>query len=191
MENKITKKYPNKKIKYLGFFIAFFGIVFWLISPEEDLVKPYSTVVEDKNGELILPLSDELLKEVGWKEGDTLDWEDNKDGTFSITKKEVTEKQWVLVECVSTFRQRYMVEVPVGTDDRGKDKTLWALDTVTMEEAKEFSQEYLGEQIVSHRVLTYDEAIALSDTDNDYTTAWDNDTKVKTFFTTLADQEHE
>ena len=53
MENKITKKYPNKKIKYLGFFIAFFGVVFWLISPEEDLVKPYSTVVEDKNGELL------------------------------------------------------------------------------------------------------------------------------------------
>ena len=101
------------------------------------------------------------------------------------------ETQWVLVDCVSTFRNRYMVEVPKGTDNYGKDKSLWALDTVTMEEAKEFSQEYLGEQIVSHRVLTYDEAIALSDTDNDYTTAWDNDTKVKTFFTTLADQEHE
>jgi hypothetical protein len=79
--------------------------------------------------------------------------------------------------------------VPVGTDDYGKDKSLWALDTVTMEEAKEFSQEYLGEQIVSHRVLTYDEAIALSDKDNDYTIAWDNDIKVKNFFTTLADQE--
>ena len=53
------------------------------------------------------------------------------------------ETQLVLVECVSTFRQRYMVEVPVGTDDYGNDKTLWALDTVTMQEAKEFSQEYL------------------------------------------------
>jgi len=53
LENKITKKYPNKKIKYLGFFIAFLGFVFWLISPEGDLVKPYSTVVEDKNGELL------------------------------------------------------------------------------------------------------------------------------------------
>ena len=53
MENKITKKYPNKKIKYLGFFIAFLGVVFWLILPEGDLVKPYSTVVEDKNGELL------------------------------------------------------------------------------------------------------------------------------------------
>ena len=99
------------------------------------------------------------------------------------------ETQWVLVDCVSTFRNRYMVEVPVGVDNYGKDKTLWALDTVTMEEAKEFSQEYLGEQIVSHRVVTYDEALALSDKENDYTVLWDNDTKVKTFFTTLAEQE--
>ena len=98
------------------------------------------------------------------------------------------ETQLVLVECVSTFRQRYMVEVPVGTDDYGNEKTLWALDTVTMQEAKEFSQEYLGEQIVSHRVVTYDEALSLCDKDNDYTVSWDADTKVKNFFTTLIDQ---
>ena len=99
------------------------------------------------------------------------------------------ETQLVLVECVSTFRQRYMVEVPVGTDDYGNDKTLWALDTVTMQEAKEFSQEFLGEQFVSHRVVTYDEALSLCDKDNDYTVSWDTETKVKNFFTTVADQE--
>ena len=99
------------------------------------------------------------------------------------------ETQLVLVECVSTFRQRYMVEVPVGTDDYGNDKTLWALDTVTMQEAKEFSQEYLGEQIVSHRVVTYDEALSLCNKDNDYVASWDTETKVKNFFTTVADQE--
>ena len=139
-------------------------------------------------GDYILEFPPDMLEQTGWVEGDSLIWKDNGDGSFMLTKKET---QWVLVECVSTFRNRYMVEVPVGTDDYGKDKSLWALDTVTMEEAKEFSQEYLGEQIVSHRVLTYDQAIALSDKDNDYTVSWDNDTKVKNFFTTLADQEHE
>ena len=99
------------------------------------------------------------------------------------------ETQWVLVECVSTFRNRYMVEVPVGTDNYDNDKTLWALDTVTMQAAKEFSQEYLGEQIVSHRVVTYAEALSLCDKDNDYVVSWDTDTKVKNFFTTVADQE--
>jgi len=124
----------------------------------------------------------------GYKIGDVLNWKDNKDGSYSITKKVSEDKQWVLVECISTFRQRYMVEVPVGTDEHGKDKTLWALDTVTMEEAKEFSQEHLGEQIVSHRVVTKKEALALFDQDNDYTNSWDKETKMKTFFTTWEEQ---
>ena len=137
------------------------------------------------NGDTILEFPPDMLEQAGWSEGDSLIWKDNGDGSFMLTKKET---QWVLVECVNTFRQRYMVEVPVGTDDYGKDKSLWALDTVTMEEAKEFSQEHIGEQIISHRVVTYDEALALSDKDNAYTVSWDNDNKVKNFFTTLADQ---
>ena len=53
MENKNTKKSSSKKIRYLGFFIVFLGLISWLISPNNDLIKPYSTVVEDKNGELL------------------------------------------------------------------------------------------------------------------------------------------
>jgi hypothetical protein len=94
-----------------------------------------------------------------------------------------TETQWVLVECISTFRERYMVQVPVGIDDQGNDKSLWALDTVTMNEAKEFSQEHLGEQIVSHRVVTKEDALALCDVDNDYTREWTADQKLNSFFT--------
>ncbi len=91
--------------------------------------------------------------------------------------------QFVLVETVSIFRMRYMVEVPVGTDDFGKDKADWALDTVTCNEAQEFSQEHLGEQIVSHRVVTKEEALAMCDKDNDYGSSWDEETKMKNFFT--------
>ena len=147
----------------------------WTVDLQED----------PSTGDTILEFPPDMLEQTGWGEGDSLIWKDNGDGSFMLTKKET---QWVLVECVSTFRQRYMVEVPVGTDDQGKDKSLWALDTVTMEEAKEFSQEHIGEQIISHRVMTYNEALALSDKDNAYAVSWDNDTKVKTFFTTLADQ---
>lgn len=148
-------------------------------------MKSYTVTLEEdpETGDLVLPFPEDMLKEVGWKEGDTLDWEDNKDGTFSITKKEVTEKQWVLVECVSQFRQRYMVEVPVGTDQFGKDKSEWALDTVTMNEAKEFSQEHLGETIVSHRVISQADALALCDEDNAYVADWTNEQKLDTFFT--------
>ena len=140
---------------------------------------------DPETGDCILEFPPDMLEETGWKEGDVLEWKDNNDGTFSMTKKET---QWVLVECVSTFRKRYMVEVPVGVDSYGKDKAEWALDTVTMEEAKEFSQEHLGEQIVSHRVVTKEEALALCDKDNDYFSSWDEETKIKNFFTTWKEQ---
>ncbi len=91
--------------------------------------------------------------------------------------------QLVLVETVSMFRMRYMVEVPVGIDDFGNDKTLWALDTVVMGDAKEFSQKHLDETIVSHRVVSMDEALALCDEDNDYTASWPTEKKIETFFT--------
>ena len=43
---------------------------------------------DPKNGDLILPLSDKLMAQVGWKIGDTVRWKDNKDGTWSLHKFE-------------------------------------------------------------------------------------------------------
>lgn len=86
------------------------------------------------------------------------------------------ENTWVLVETVSQFRMRYMVEAPPV-------KTEWALDTVTCEEAKEFSQEWLGESIVSHRALTDQEAMNLCLEDNDYTQGWSDRQRFDAFFT--------
>lgn len=131
------------------------------------------TLEEDEDGNLVLPLSDEMMAELGWKIGDTINWNDNEDGTWTMSK---LETELVLVECVSTFRMRYMVEVPKG-------KAEWALDTVTMNEAEEFSQEHLGEQIVSHRVVSEDEAITLCDVDNHYCSAWTREKKLETFVT--------
>lgn len=140
-------------------------------------------VKEDpENGDCILEFPEDLMEEAGWKEGDELDWIDNKNGSYTLKKKEPTE--WVLVECVSTFRERYMVEVPKG-------KAEWALDTVTMNEAKEFSQEHIGEQIVSHRVVSKEEALTLCDKDNDYGSSWDEELKIKNFFTTWKEQKNE
>jgi hypothetical protein len=141
-----------------------------------------ATLQEDaETGDLILPLSDEIMESSGFKIGDILNWKSNTDGSVSVTKKVSEETEWVLVECVSTFRQRYMVEVPKG-------KSEWALDTVTVEEAKEFSQEHLGEQIVSHRVVSEEEALALCDEDNDYTKAWSDEHKLDVFFTSWKEQ---
>lgn len=124
-----------------------------------------------------IELPDDLMKEAGWNLGDDIEWIDNHDGTWTMKKIEKNkDKEWVLVECISQFRQRYMCEVPKG-------KAEWALDTVTMNEAKEFSQEHLGEVIVSHRVIPLGEAMDLCDVDNEYCSKWNAEQKMKVFFT--------
>lgn len=134
-------------------------------------------VTDPETGDLVLPLDDEIFSETGWEIGDTLEWVDQKDGSWLLRKKEISqEKEWVLVECISTFRERYMVEVPKGEE-------LWALDTVVMNEAKEFSQKHLGETIVSHRVISEEDALKLCDTENDYAKNWNKEMKMNAFFT--------
>ena len=146
----------------------------WTVNLEED----------PETGDLILPLNDDILEQTGWKTGDNIDWTDNKDGSWTMKK---IETQWVLVEAVSMFRERYMVEVPVGVDRYGKDKAEWALDTVTLGEAKEFSQEHLGETIVSHRVVTKEDALAMCDEENEYAKKWNDELKIQTFFTVMTE----
>jgi bifunctional DNA-binding transcriptional regulator/antitoxin component of YhaV-PrlF toxin-antitoxin module len=46
------------------------------------------TVTIDENG--ILPLPEDLLIEAGWEEGDCLHWIDNRDGSWSLVKEELT-----------------------------------------------------------------------------------------------------
>jgi hypothetical protein len=45
------------------------------------------TVEEDpETGDLILPLPEDMLQLQGWVEGDTLEWTDNGDGSWSLHK---------------------------------------------------------------------------------------------------------
>jgi hypothetical protein len=124
--------------------------------------------------DFFIELNDEILAETGFKIGDELEWADRGDGSWSLKKKE--EKSWVMVEAVHTFRMRYMVEVPAEHPE-------YALDTVTMDAAKEFSQEFIGQQIMSHRVISEEDALKLCDVDNYYCAKWDNQKKIETFFT--------
>lgn len=89
--------------------------------------------------------------------------------------------QLVLVETVSMFAHRYLVETPV-------DQTEWALDTVACQDAKEFSQKFLDETVVSHRVVTKQEALDLfrNDPEHSYSKEWDDDLIVKNSFTLMS-----
>lgn len=90
----------------------------------------------------------------------------------------MNETEYVLVDAISQYRMRYLVEVPKG-------KTEWAHDAVAMEEAKEFSQKHLGEVITSSRVISELEAIALFKIDNDYLKEWSNEQVLATALTQM------
>jgi hypothetical protein len=52
----------------------------WTIKVEED----------PETGDLILPFTDEILEVMGWKEGDTVKWSNNKDGSWTLRKTDAT-----------------------------------------------------------------------------------------------------
>ena len=56
--------------------------------PVEELPTKWTITVEEdsETGNLILPLPEEMLQMQGWKEGDTLEWIDNNDGSWSLQK---------------------------------------------------------------------------------------------------------
>ena len=43
-------------------------------------------IEEDQFGDLYLPLPDDMLTELDWKEGDVLNWIDKGDGTYALVK---------------------------------------------------------------------------------------------------------
>ena len=83
---------------------------------------------------------------------------------------------WVLVECISQYVTKYMVECPCDFPEYG-------LDTVTAGEAKEFSQHYVGESILSYQVIDQEDALAQCDVDNEYYSQNSTESKISAFFT--------
>ena len=59
------------------------------------MTKMYTaTVQEDSNsGELFFQLPEHELRQKGWYEGDVLEWFDNGDGSWTITKKVVESNE--------------------------------------------------------------------------------------------------
>ena len=60
----------------------------------------------------------------------------------------MSKKKYVMVECVATYRLRYVVEL---NEDDPKE---WACDTVVRGPEEELAQHFLGETIISHREVS-------------------------------------
>lgn len=88
--------------------------------------------------------------------------------------------KYVVVTTTSTHRIRYVVPMD-DLQALNVEKTVqpeWALDNVTCEEVEEFSQKWLGEQIVDYEVVEQDKLIELFDRDNDYLSQWTTEQKI-------------
>lgn len=91
----------------------------------------------------------------------------------------MADKQYVIVTAISTHRMRYCVPIDDLRDHDGTVDAKWALDLVTMEEVKEFSQYHLGEQIVDYRVVDESEMLDQFDKDNSYLKSWTRGKKLE------------
>jgi hypothetical protein len=82
------------------------------------------------------------------------------------------KKKLYLVEAVSIFRMRYVVEAKEA--EHACDEVVCG---VGGEHIKEFSQHHVDECIVSTRELSQEEYLKLFDEDNDYLASWDDEQK--------------
>ena len=83
-------------------------------------------------------------------------------------------KVWVLVETISTMRHRYMIETP-------EDHPEWAMDSVVMEDAGEFSQKHIGELIMDYKILSEADVLSMCDEDNEVYKSWPDENKLNVF----------
>jgi hypothetical protein len=129
---------------------------------------------QDESGNLILPISEKLMKEVGWEIGDSIEWSDNGDGSWTMTKKVKTKL--VMVETVSSFRIRYVVEIPEDAEEE------MAHDRVLNDgDIKEFSQVHISEEVSGSRVITNRQYLKVFNEDNMYLRSWKEDSKFTAF----------
>lgn len=136
-------------------------------------------VQENQDGEMYIELNDEILEGSGLEIGDTLNWKDNGDGSYSLTK---AEGDLYVVDSISLFRIRHVV--------RAKNAE-HAMDEVVCDTGnlKEFSQKHVDCNIVDTRKITTAEFLDLFDKDNAYLSSWSEDRKLS-FINTIDYKQH-
>lgn len=93
----------------------------------------------------------------------------------------MSKEKYVIVTAVSTFRMRYCIpvsELQKMNPDVPVEPERWAEDSVTMEEAEEFSQLHLGESIIDSMVVDEETMLSLFDKDNGYLSGWSKEKKI-------------
>jgi hypothetical protein len=98
-------------------------------------------------------------------------------------KKEL-EGKYAIATVISSFRQRYVIpteELQEMNEKVDIDETLakqWLEESVGCEEVKEFSQKFLGEQVIDIEVVDENTILDTFDKDNDYLVDWPKEKKL-------------
>lgn len=92
--------------------------------------------------------------------------------------------KYVIVTAISSYRMRYAIPVDelqrMNPDVSIEGREIeWANDSVTCEEAQEFSQKHIGEQIIDTKVISEDEMLVMFDQENDYLKDWSTEKKLE------------
>jgi hypothetical protein len=45
-----------------------------------------SVIYDEETDDYIVPLGNDVCDELGWQVGDTIKWQDNSDGSYTLTK---------------------------------------------------------------------------------------------------------
>lgn len=133
------------------------------------------TLKTDENGDVIMPLPDDVIDGTGWQLGDKIEFTKTENGSVVMKK---FETELVLVETVSMFRMRYVVEVPKGKKEYAADTVVTGRDTDNVE-IVELSQEHLDEVVSSTRVIDKEEYLRIFNEDNDYLRSWNDELKLR------------
>lgn len=89
--------------------------------------------------------------------------------TIEIMEKNMSKKLY-LVETVSIFRQRYVVEAREA--EHATDEVVMNVNGTYDENWQEFSQKHIDENIMSVREISAEEYVRQFDEDNDYLKNW-------------------
>lgn len=98
----------------------------------------------------------------------------------------MSDERYVVATVVSTHRMRYAIPVSKMETEDGVLLSMteasvieYVNDSVTCEEVKEFSQHFLGEQIIDTMVLDEERILKLFDKDNEYLSEWTKEQKLE------------
>ena len=97
----------------------------------------------------------------------------------------MSDERYVVVTAVSQFRQRYVIPASelqqMSPDVKLLPQTLvdYANDSVTCEDVKEFSQQWMGETIVDTFIVDEPRILHMFDRDNDYLKSWSTEKKLE------------